>query len=114
MAYGIDAGPSLTCDRACFFEREKNTEHEGMHRSVALTVTLVRLFVLHSSPEFLRKRKAASSLDIRYALLISNRIEKVHARRSMCFKIQKNPSSLISSHTLIYVAHKIQPNNPFD
>ena len=30
------------------------------------------------------------------------------------FKIQKNPSSLISSHTLIYVVHKIQSSNPFD
>ena len=97
-----------------FFWKGEEYREDGYDRSVTLTVTLVLLFVLRSSLEFLRKRKAASSLDIRYALRISNRIEKVHASRRICFKIRKNPSSLISSHTLTYVVHKIQPNSPFD
>ena len=42
------------------------------------------------------------------ALLISNLIGKVHARR-MCFKIQKYPNSLISSHALIYLVHEFSP-----
>ena len=55
------------------------------------------------------------------ATLVSNPIESVHASwhgmgphtRGMCFKIQKNPNSLMSSHTLIDLVHKIQPNSPF-
>ena len=33
--------------------------------------------------------------------------------REMCFKIQKNPNSLISSHTLTYLVHKTLPTNLF-
>ena len=84
---------------------------------VTFTVTLGRLFVLRSSPQFLKKREAASSLDIRYIPSQSSADQqsyrKSHARR-ICFKIQKNPNSLISSHTLIYLVEKIQPNSPFD
>ena len=54
VACGVDACPSLTCDQAIFFEH------------VTPIVTLTHLFVLRSSPQFLRKREAASSLDIHY------------------------------------------------
>ena len=57
VARGIDACPSVTCDLAFFV---------FVFEHVTLTVTLTRLFVLRSSPQFLREREAASSLDIRY------------------------------------------------
>ena len=68
------------------------------------------------------------SLNIRHissqikAMLISNPKKKFMQvgmgfvgphTREMCFKIQKNPNSLIPSHTLIDLVHNIQPNSPF-
>ena len=74
MACGIDACPSLTCDLAFFF-----FEH------VTLTVTDSHACLIVSSPQSLRKREAASSLDIRY-VPSQRSADKQSYRKSSCKK----------------------------
>ena len=89
MAHGIDACPSLTCDQEIFFWKGRmqgrRVWSQVSSSHVTLTVALARLFVLRSAPQFLKKREAASSLDIGYISSQSS-ADKQSKRKSSCKK----------------------------
>ena len=90
MAHGIDACPSLTCDQEFFFFLKGRMQGRRVWSQVSpshitLTIALARLFVLRSAPQFLKKREAASSLDIRYIPSQSS-ADQQSFRKSSCKK----------------------------
>ena len=76
---------------------------------------LARLLVLHSSPQFLRRREAVRSQ--RYAQSQSSAEVDVtcvgHTHAQGMSLLQKNSNSQISSQTLTHLVHTIQSNSWF-
>ena len=73
---------------------------------VTLTVALVRLFVLRCSPQLLKKREAASCLDIRYIPSQSSADQQSYRKRFMqeecVFKYRKTELSNIFPHVDLF------------